>query len=105
MSAMSLSMRKNQHPWKPLHEIYELGIGNSSYSHKLKIRFQKDFGETICFLSQKDKTLLEIIISAEYFTADIVFHSNERTSKHAAKVLSKDIFEKVWLVSNGKLAS
>lgn len=79
---------------KLLHEIYGLGIGNTSYRHKLKTRLQNDFGETICFLSQKNKTLPEIVISAEYFTADTVFHSNEQTIKHAAKILRKDIFKK-----------
>lgn len=79
---------------KLLHEIYGLGIGNTSYRHKLKHRLQSDFGEKICFLSQQNKTLPEIVISAEYFTADTLLHSKEQTIKHAAKILRKDIFEK-----------
>ena len=79
---------------KLLHEIYGLGIGNTSYRHKLKTRLQNDFGEDISFLSQKNKTLPEIVISAEYLTADTIFHSNEQTIKHAAKILTKDIFQK-----------
>ena len=38
---------------KLLHDIYGLGIGNSSYRHKLKTRLQTDFGEDITFHNQK----------------------------------------------------
>lgn len=79
---------------KILHEIYGLGIGNTSYRHKLKTRLQNDFGKDISFLSQNNKTLPEIVISAEYLTADTIFHSNEQTIKQAANILRKDIFKK-----------
>ena len=79
---------------KILHEIYGLGIGNTSYRHKLKTRLQNDFGKDISFLSQNNKTLPEIVISAEYLTADTIFHSNEQTIKQAADILRKEIFKK-----------
>ena len=46
-----------------LHDIYGLGIVNSSYRHKLKTRLQRDIGEDITFLSQKNKLLTEVVIS------------------------------------------
>ena len=79
---------------KLLHEIYAIGIGSSSYRNKLKARLKNDFGDQICFLSQENKTLCEVVISNEYFTADTVLHSEEQTVKHAAKILRRSVFEK-----------
>ena len=59
---------------KLLHDIYGLGIGNSSYRHKLKTRLQTDFGEDITFHNQKKKTLTEIVISSEYLNAETVLY-------------------------------
>ena len=90
----SIIQEKKPASMKLLHEIYGVGIGCSAYRQKLKARLEKDFGEKICFLSQKNKTLSEIVISSAYFTADTVLHSKEQTIKHAAKILRNSIFEK-----------
>lgn len=90
----SIIQEKKPASMKLLHEIYGIGIGCTSYRQKLKVRLESDFGEKICFLNQKNKTLPEIVISSEYFTADTVFHSDEQTIKQAAKILRNRIFDK-----------
>ena len=43
-----------------------------SYRRKLKTRLQTDFGEDITFLSPKNKTLTEVVISSEYLNAEML---------------------------------
>ena len=79
---------------KLLHEIYGLGVGDTSYRNKMKIRLEKDFGEEITFLSPKNKALPEIVISSEYFSAETVLYSDEQTIKNAARILRNDTLKK-----------
>ena len=44
----------------------------SSYIRKLKTRLQTDFGEDITFLSPKNKTLTEVVLSSEYLNAEML---------------------------------
>lgn len=85
---------------KLLHDIYGIGIGCTSYRQKLKERLKSDFGDKISFLSQENKTLPEIVISNEYFTADKVLYSEEQTVKYAAKILRNNILTKFKSFSN-----
>ncbi|XP_066928359.1 uncharacterized protein [Clytia hemisphaerica] len=63
--ADSIIQDKKPASMKLLHEIYAIGIDSLSYRNKLKARLKDDFGDQICFLSQQNKTLCEIVISTK----------------------------------------
>ena len=60
---------------------------------------QINFGEDITFLSQKNKTLTQVVISSKCLNAETVLHSNEETLKNAAKILRNDTLKKFELYS------
>ena len=79
---------------KHLHELYELGIGDSRYRSKLKGKLHTRFGDSITILSSSSKrTPSEVVISSECIDKFITCTPNETLEK-AANILVQDTLGK-----------
>ena len=78
---------------KTLHELYNLGVGDTRYRSKLKKRIISKFGDQISFLSSNTNNAPEVIVSSEYFQNQ-THSTRDETLKSVAQMLKEDVIEK-----------
>ena len=95
---------------KDIHEIYDLGVGNSSYRSKLKQRLKNHFQDMICSLTPTEK-VCEIVIPSSCLDSSVVNHNKTQTVQVAADYIKEDILHKLetrpnikWPPTNDQLS-
>ena len=78
---------------KHLHGLYELGVGDSRYTSKLKERLKTYFGDSIVFLSRKNRDCTELVVGTEHIDQFVICTPNQ-TLERAAEILANDTLKK-----------
>ena len=85
---------------KQLHNIYELGAGDSRYRKKLKARLHSHFMDQILFFSPTTGTQSTEFVVSSCYNQECFTYDKEETIRMAAKLLRKDIVKKLDDVSD-----
>ena len=78
---------------KHLHGLYELGVGDSRYTSKLKERLKTYFGDSIAFLSRKNRDCTELVVGTEHIDQFVIYTPNQ-TLERAAEIFANDTLKK-----------